>query len=314
MNKFRKFASRSTSMLIKYPAGAISGSILLAFLVAGLASSVIAPFGPDDQNAGSPLTGPTSVNPFGVDQLGRDVLSRVIDAAKVAMPVSIFSVAMALVVGGLIGVIAGYTGGWVDRLLSRLMDVIFAFPALLLAIILVAVLSPALQNAIIAIAIVYTPRFARVARGSTLTVKNLEFIDAARLAGVSSARIAVRHVLPNILTPLVVLAALSMSTAQLTYAALSFLGLGASPPQADYGSMLAKATDSMSFAPWLVIFPAIALVILIGAFNFLGDAARDALDPRSSYTSGSRRRRKLHLGRSDLGAEVTTQQEPNSRN
>lgn len=292
MNRSRKFYLRLTHSIAKYPSGFAAGFILLVFFIAGLASSAISPFDANDQNAGIPLTGLSWANPFGVDELGRDVMSRVIDAAKIAMPVSIFSTVIALVVGGIIGVVAGYTGGWVDKLLSRLMDVIFAFPALLLAIILVAVLSPAIQNAILAIGIVYAPRFFRVARGSTMSVKNLEFIDAARLAGVSPVRIAGRHVLPNIVTPLVVLSALSMSTAQLTYAALSFLGLGVGPPQADYGSMLATATASMTFAPWLVIFPAIALVVLIGAFNFLGDSVRDALDPRSSYVRNPRRRKK----------------------
>jgi ABC-type dipeptide/oligopeptide/nickel transport system permease subunit len=313
MNGTRRFLSRSVGLVRRYPAGAISALILLAFLITGLASAAIAPYSPDDQNAGVPLTGPGSANLFGVDQIGRDVFSRVIDAAKIAMPVSILSVALALVLGGLIGIVSGYAGGWVDKLLSRVMDVVFAFPALLLAIILVAVLSPALQNAIIAIAIVYTPRFARVARGSTLTIKNLEFIDAARLAGVSPVRIALRHVLRNILSPLVVLAALSMSTAQLTYAALSFLGLGVSPPQADYGSMLAKATVSMTFAPWLVVFPAIALVIMIGAFNFLGDAARDVLDPRASYSSRSSRR-KMQTPPQASPTEVGVHNDPPTRN
>ena len=298
MKKSQKFLARIKLLITKYPSGFIAGSILFLFFLAGLASSVIAPFGADDQNAGIPLSGPTSHNLFGVDELGRDVLSRVISAAKIAMPVSILSTIIALVVGGIFGVLAGYTGGWLDKLLSRLMDVIFAFPALLLAIILVAVLSPAIQNAILAIGIVYTPRFFRVARGSTLSVKHLEFIDAARLAGVSPVRIGLRHVLPNIVSPLVVLSALSMSTAQLTYAALSFLGLGVAPPQADYGSMLATATASMTFAPWLVIFPASALVILIGAFNFLGDSVRDALDPRSYYVKSPRRQKKAQEGKS----------------
>lgn len=268
--------------LARYPAGAVASLVLLAYFAAGLAGSAISPYEANDQRAGTPLAGPSAEHPFGVDILGRDVLSRVIDAASIAIPVSVLSVVISLTVGGFIGVLAGYAGGWADRLISRVLDVIFAFPALLLAIILVAVLGPALHNAILAIAIVYIPRFARVARGSTLAVKHLDFISSAKLARVSSARIAVRHVVPNILTPLVVLAALSMSTAQLTYAALSFLGLGVGSPQADFGSMLATATGSMTFAPWLVFFPACALVVLIGSFNFLGDSIRDALDPRAA--------------------------------
>ena len=157
---------------------------------------------------------------------------------------------------------------------------LFAFPTLLLAIIIVAVLGPGLVNAIIAIAIVYTPRFSRIARASALTVNNAEYLDAARLAGVSTPAILWRHFVPNVLPPVIVLAALSMSTAQLAYASLSFLGLGVSPPQADWGSMLSKARDFITFAPWLVAFPTLALVMLMLAFNVLGDAIRDVMDPR----------------------------------
>jgi ABC-type dipeptide/oligopeptide/nickel transport system permease subunit len=179
--------------------------------------------------------------------------------------------------------VAGYAGGWTDKILVRVMDVLFSFPALLLAIVIVAALGAGMLNALIAIGVVYTPRLARVARGATLSVRNNEYIEAARLAGVSNVRIVFRHVLRNILAPLTVMAALSMSTAQLAYAALSFLGLGVSPPQPDYGSMLARARDFMSIAPWLIIFPSLALVVLIIGFNLFGDSLRDLLDPRSAH-------------------------------
>jgi peptide/nickel transport system permease protein len=170
----------------------------------------------------------------------------------------------------------------VDSALNRSQDVLFAFPTLLLAIIIVAVLGPGLFNASLAIAIVYSPRFARIARSSALTIKKNEYIDAAKLAGVSTPTILIRHMLPNILPPVIVLAALSMSTAQLAYASLSFLGLGVSPPQADWGSMLSKGRNFITIAPSLVIWPTLALVMLMLAFNILGDAVRDVLDPRHS--------------------------------
>jgi ABC-type dipeptide/oligopeptide/nickel transport system permease subunit len=204
----------------------------------------------------------------------------VVAGSGIALAVAMLSVAIAMVLGVLIGVVAGYFGGLVDTVLNRSQDVLFAFPTLLLAIIIVAVLGPGLVNAVLAIAIVYTPRFARIARASALGIKTSEYLDAARLAGVSTPVILVRHVLPNVLPPVIVLAALSMSTAQLAYASLSFLGLGISPPQADWGSMLSKARDFITVAPWLVVFPTLALVLLMLAFNVLGDAIRDVLDPR----------------------------------
>lgn len=265
------------------PGGLASAVILLIFGIFAVFGSQIAPYSPAAQHPADALQGPSAQYWFGTDELGRDQLSRVIDAGKVAVLVAIASVGIALVLGTALGVVAGFLGGWTDKVLVRVMDVLFSFPALLLAIVIVAAFGSGLSNAIAAIGIVYTPRFARVARGATLTVRNTEYIEAARLAGVSSIRIVFRHVLRNILAPLTVMAALSMSTAQLAYAALSFLGLGVSPPQADYGSMLSRARDFMTFAPWLVIFPALALIVLIVGFNLFGDSLRDLLDPKSRH-------------------------------
>jgi ABC-type dipeptide/oligopeptide/nickel transport system permease subunit len=213
-------------------------------------------------------------------------LSRVIDGSRVAVTVAFLSVALAMLAGVVIGIVAGYFGGWIDTILNRSQDVLFAFPTLLLAIIIVAVLGPGLVNAVLAIGVVYTPRFARLARASALTVRTSEYLDAARLAGVGTPTLLVRHMLPNVLPSVIVLAALSMSTAQLAYASLSFLGLGVSPPQADWGSMLSKARDFLTFAPWLVTWPVLALVLLMLAFNVLGDAVRDVLDPRHASVKG----------------------------
>jgi ABC-type dipeptide/oligopeptide/nickel transport system permease subunit len=272
--------------LLKNPSGAVGVGLTSLFIFLAIFGSWVAPYDPNDLSVGPPLEGPSSEHWMGTDELGRDQTSRVIDAAQIAVTVSFISVAISFVAGSVLGIIAGYRGGWTDKILVRLMDVMFSFPALLLAIVIVAVLGPGLVTASIAIAIVYTPRFARVARGASLSVRQDQYIEAAKLSGVSSFRIARRHVLPNITAALIVLAALSMSTAQLAYASLSFLGLGTNPPNADYGSMLARARNFMTLAPWLIIFPAIALILLIVGFNLLGDALRDVLDPRSETEHG----------------------------
>ena len=266
--------------LLRHKGGLFGLAVLAVFIFLALFGRFVAPYDANGSDFAATLSGPTARHLFGTDELGRDTLSRVISGSGIAVAVAMLSVAIALVMGVVIGIVAGYFGGWVDAILNRSQDVLFAFPTLLLAIIIVAVLGPGLVNAIVAIAIVYTPRFSRIARASALTVKSAEYLDAARLAGVSTPVILLRHLVPNVLPPVVVLAALSMSTAQLAYASLSFLGLGVSPPQADWGSMLSKARDFITVAPWLVAFPTAALVLLMLAFNVLGDAIRDVLDPR----------------------------------
>jgi ABC-type dipeptide/oligopeptide/nickel transport system permease subunit len=266
--------------LLRHKGGLFGVSVLGLFIFLTLFGRFVAPYDANASDFAATLSGPSARHLFGTDELGRDTLSRVISGSGIAVAVAMLSVVIALAAGVVIGIVAGYFGGWVDAILNRSQDVLFAFPTLLLAIIIVAVLGTGLVNAIIAIAIVYTPRFARIARASALTVRSAEYLDAARLAGVSTPVILLRHVTPNVLPPVVVLAALSMSTAQLAYASLSFLGLGVSPPQADWGSMLSKARDFITVAPWLVGFPTAALVLLMLAFNVLGDAIRDVLDPR----------------------------------
>ena len=272
--------------LLRHKGGAFGLAVVALFVFLAVCGRLVTPYDPNVGELASTMAAPSARHLFGTDELGRDTLSRVIDGSRIAVVVAFLSVAMALVLGVLIGVVAGYFGGWVDTVLNRSQDVLFAFPTLLLAIIIVAVLGPGLLNAVLAIAIVYTPRFARLARASALGVKTSEYLDAARLAGVGTAAILVRHMLPNVLPSVIVLAALSMSTAQLAYASLSFLGLGVSPPQADWGSMLSKARDFITFAPWLVVWPVAALVLLLLAFNVLGDAIRDVLDPRRTHSTG----------------------------
>lgn len=268
--------------LLRHKGGAFGLAVLALFVLLAIFGRLISPYDPNVGELVSTLSAPSAKHLFGTDELGRDTLSRVIDGSRIAIVIALLSVAVASVVGVVIGVIAGYFGGLVDTVLNRSQDVLFAFPTLLLAIIIVAVLGQGLFNAVLAIAIVYTPRFARIARASALSIKTSEYLDAARLAGVRTPTLLVRHLLPNVLPSVIVLAALSMSTAQLAYASLSFLGLGVSPPQADWGSMLSKARDFITVAPWLVIGPTAALVLLMLAFNVLGDAIRDVLDPRHS--------------------------------
>ncbi len=272
--------------LLRHKGGTFGLAVVVLFVLLAVFGRLVVPYDPNVGELGSTLAGPSAQHWFGTDELGRDTLSRVIDGSRIAVVVAFLSVALAMLAGVVIGVVAGYFGGWVDTVLNRSQDVLFAFPTLLLAIIIVAVLGPGLINAVLAIAIVYIPRFARLARASALSVKTSEYLDAARLAGVSTTAILVRHMLPNVLPAVIVLAALSMSTAQLAYASLSFLGLGVSPPQADWGSMMSKARDFITFAPWLVIGPIAALVLLMLAFNVLGDAIRDVLDPRHTTSTG----------------------------
>jgi ABC-type dipeptide/oligopeptide/nickel transport system permease subunit len=268
--------------LLRHKGGAFGFVVIVVLTVFAVFGPWIVPYDPNVGEFTSLLAPPSASHWFGTDELGRDTLSRVIDGSRIAIGVAFISVSLAMAVGVVVGIVAGYFGGLIESVLNRSQDVLFAFPTLLLAIIMVAVLGPGLINASLAIAIVYSPRFARMARATTLSVKSQEYFDAARLAGVSTPLILARHMLPNVLPPIIVLAALSMSTAQLAYASLSFLGLGVSPPQADWGNMLSKARDFITVAPWLVIGPAAALVLLMLAFNVLGDAIRDVLDPRHS--------------------------------
>jgi len=279
------FLARPTRGLVsrlgRHPEGRIALALLVVMGLAAVAGPRAVPYGPNQINAEDVLQRPGVRHWFGTDELGRDQLSRVLAAAPIAFYVSGASVAIALVIGTMIGLVAGYAGGFIDAVLSWIVGILFSMPALLLALVIVGVLGPGLNNALFAVAIVYVPRFARIARASTLGVRQRLFIEAARLAGRTPPEILLEHVLPNILAAVIIQTALSLSTAELAHASLSFLGLGVQPPNADWGSMLAKARGLMTVAPWLVVFPSLALVLLIIAFNVLGDALRDVLDPRA---------------------------------
>jgi peptide/nickel transport system permease protein len=226
------------------------------------------------------LLAPSGVHPLGTDELGRDELSRIIHGAQVSLQVGMISVIIALAIGTTAGVMAGFYGRTVDAVLMRGVDIMFAFPGLVLAIVIAGLLGPSRTNAMVAIGVVYAPAFARVVRGSTLSVLSLPYVEAARSLGISDLRIVVRHLLPNILAPLIVLTTVYLSTAILTEAALSFLGLGTQPPEPSWGGMLNASRSYMERAPWLAVAPGLAIMVVVLGFNFLGDGLRDVLDPQ----------------------------------
>jgi ABC-type dipeptide/oligopeptide/nickel transport system permease subunit len=256
-------------------------AVLLVTVVAALAAPLVAPHDPLRQNLGDALARPGRAHWLGTDNVGRDVLSRVIWGTRVSLVAGFVSVAIAALAGGLLGVVAGYVGGRVDGLVMRLMDAVLSFPPLVLALALGAVLGAGLTGVLIALGVVYTPTFARLMRGQVLAVKARDHVDAARALGASGWRIACRHVLPNAATPIVVQASLSVAFAILAEASLSFLGLGIQPPQASWGSMINAGRGYLQQAPWIVFGPGAALFVTVVGLNFVGDAVRDALDPRA---------------------------------
>jgi len=226
------------------------------------------------------LAAPTLDHPLGTDALGRDLLSRILFGARLSMRVTLLSVAAATLAGGALGLVSGYLGGWADLAIGRVMDIFFAFPAILLALGIVAALGPDPNNVVIAIAVVYTPILARVVRGPVIALKARDFVEAARAIGARPARIILRHILPNLLSTLIVQVSLALSWAVLTEGALSFLGLSAQPPAPSWGVMLNEGRQYLEFATHLALFPGLAIMIAVLGFNLLGDGLRDALDPQ----------------------------------
>jgi peptide/nickel transport system permease protein len=262
------------------PIAALGAVVVCAYLLAAAAAPLLAPASPTQMAPQALLAPPGPGHPFGTDQFGRDVLSRLLYGARVSLAVSFASVALALAAGGTAGIVAGYYGRALDGIVMRIMDVVFAFPAVLLAIAIMAVAGTTAPVLIVAIALVYTPQFARVSRGSALQARGLEYVEAARAQGAGVARILARHVLPNISAPLIVQTSLSLSFAILTESALSFLGLGTQPPTPSWGNMLAESRRFMTTAPWTAVFPGATISLLVLGFNLLGDGLRDLLDPR----------------------------------
>ncbi|HXX40450.1 MAG TPA: ABC transporter permease [bacterium] len=273
---------RPSQMLafMRTPAAVAGALIVTAYLVAAAGAPLFAPADPMAMAPGALLAPPSPGHLFGTDQFGRDVLSRLLYGSRVSLAVSFVSVAVALGSGGTIGILSGYHGGALDNVLMRTMDVIFAFPAVLLAIAIMAVAGTTTPVLVAAIGLVYIPQFARVTRGSVLQARGIEYVEAARAQGSSVTRILLHHIVPNILAPIIVQTSLSLSFAILTESALSFLGLGTQPPTPSWGNMLAEARRFMSTAPWTAVFPGIAISLIVLGFNLLGDGLRDLLDPR----------------------------------
>jgi peptide/nickel transport system permease protein len=266
-------------LIVRNPIGALGGVIVAIVILLALLAGVLAPYDPVSQLA-QPLQPPGGAYPLGTDDFGRDVLSRVIHGARVSLYVGIVSVSIALISGSILGLLAGYYGGWVDSLIMRLMDILFGLPAIVLAIAITSVLGPSLNSVLIAIGIVYAPQFSRVARAPTLSLRERDFVTAARAVGAGDLWLICRHIVPNMTAPIVVQATVAFSTAILTEATLSYLGLGTQPPTPSWGTMLNAGKQVLLLAPWNSIFPGLAIALTVLGFNLLGDGLRDALDPR----------------------------------
>jgi ABC-type dipeptide/oligopeptide/nickel transport system permease subunit len=267
----------------RQPLAAIGLFIALVWIVVAIFAPLIAPDHPLAQTFTASQS-PTWHHPFGTDELGRDVLSRVVYGSRVSIPIALILVALAAVIGGTIGAIAGYFRGIADGLLMRAADLVFAFPPIILAMVVAAVLGRGLQNAALAIVVVAWPSYARVVRGLVLSVGESEYVQSARLLGAPARRALFRDVLPNVAGPVLVLATLDLANAILLLSGLSFLGLGAQPPQAEWGSMVADGTQYFQWW-WMGTFPGLAIFSVVLAFNFLGDSLRDIFDPRTAWRS-----------------------------
>lgn len=263
--------------------GALAGAIVIALIVAAaLAAPILAPQGPLAQDLAAQSLPPGLAHWWGTDKLGRDVFSRVVYGARTSIAIGFVAVGLAITFGTAIGIVAGYAGRSLEAVLMSAMDLMLAFPTIILAIAITTILGPSITNLMIAVGVVYIPQYARLARSSVLAIRSVEYVEAARALGAGTPRILARHILPNILTPLLIQATLGVATAELEAAGLSYLGLGARPPAPEWGAMLNDARSYWLTAPWALIFPGIAITTLVLGFNLLGDGLRDALDPRDS--------------------------------
>lgn len=258
----------------------VGSGIVLFFILLAVFAPFIAPYDMNDQQLSLRLQAPSKEHIFGTDDFGRDIFSRVVYGARISLWVGFFSVLGSVVIGSLLGIIAGYYGRWIDAVISRIFDIMLAFPSILLAIGIVAVLGPSLKNALIAIAVINIPNFGRLIRSRVLSIKQEEYITAAKAIGMSDARILFHHILPNSMAPIIVQGTLAIATAIIEAAALGFLGLGAQPPNPEWGKMLADSKAYLTQAPWTMVFPGLAIMLTVLGFNLMGDGLRDALDPR----------------------------------
>lgn len=270
----------SMKQFFQHKLAAIGSVIVFLFLILAIFAPLIAPYGINEQSLGERFSAPSAAHWFGTDDFGRDIFSRVVHGARISLWVGFFSVLGSVILGTLLGLIAGYGGRVLDAVISRLFDILLAFPSILLAIAIVSILGPSLQNALIAIAIINVPTFGRLVRSKVLSIKQEEYVLAAKAVGMSHRRIVLRHILPNSMVPVIVQATLAIGTAIIEAAALGFLGLGAQAPSPEWGKMLADARPYLVQAPWTLFFPGIAIMLTVLGFNLMGDGLRDTLDPK----------------------------------
>lgn len=272
--------ARAWRRLLRRKSAVFGLSVIVLFFVVAVFAPFIAPYDPTQQSWGAIRKAPSLQHWFGTDESGRDLLSRVIFGARASLLAGVVSISIALGLGVPIGLLAGYGGKWIDAIIGRITDAMLACPFLILAIALAAFLGPSLQNAMIAIGLTATPIFVRLTRGQVMAVKVEDYVEAARAVGNPAIRIAVKHILPNILPALIVQATLSIAAAIIAEASLSFLGLGQQPPAPSWGSMLNTAQRFLTNAPWMAVWPGLAIFLTVLAFNMLGDGLRDSLDPK----------------------------------
>lgn len=266
---------------IKNPLNVISFVVLIFIILIALFPSVFAPYDPLKMDVNAFMTGPTKLHLFGTDQFGRDVLSRIIFGVQKSMQISFLAVILASLLGTSLGLIGGYFGTWVDQIIMRVIDAMFAFPAIILALFIIALFGASVQNLIIAIGVVYTPIFARTIRGSTISLKKQLFVVAGKALGKRNANIIIKDVLPNVFSILIVTFTTNFSTALLSEATLGFLGLGVPPPDPTLGGMIGNGSDYLLSAPWVALFPGMIIAIIVLSINIIGDGLRDTLDPRN---------------------------------
>ncbi|WP_144668612.1 ABC transporter permease [Bacillus altitudinis] len=270
----------SMKLFFQHKLAVIGTVIVFLFLILAIFAPLIAPYGINEQSLGERFSAPSAAHWFGTDDFGRDIFSRVVHGARISLWVGFFSVLGSVILGTLLGLMAGYGGRLLDAVISRLFDILLAFPSILLAIAIVSILGPSLQNALIAIAIINVPTFGRLVRSKVLSIKQEEYVLAAKAVGMSHRRIVLRHILPNSMVPVIVQATLAIGTAIIEAAALGFLGLGAQAPSPEWGKMLADARPYLVQAPWTLFFPGIGIMLTVLGFNLMGDGLRDTLDPK----------------------------------
>lgn len=264
---------------LRKPTMLAGAAIVLVFLVTALVGPYLTPHNPDEIYYTAVLHPPSHTYPFGTDDTGRDILSRVMAGARISLTVGLVAVGIAGIAGTLLGLLSGYFGGWVDVLIMRVMDIMLAFPDIILALVIIAILGPSLINVMIAVGIGSIPVYTRTVRASSLSAREREYVQAAHALGVPSRRIMLRHVFPNVAAPVIVLATLGVGLSILTAAGLSFIGLGAQPPTPEWGDMLNEARTYLQQAPWMGVFPGAAIMLTVVGLNLLGDGLRDILDP-----------------------------------